>query len=121
MSLRRSITMTNPMLAASTLQKRVVSIRDQVRHMGSGGSLTRTFYSLWHSGLMCKHAAWHRGKSDFPNKRTNFLSSSWPGSLNKTEILGVSNPPKGSVYGWQVSETPKEYTCSYLEENAHVS
>ena len=38
LSLRLSITMTNPMPAASTLQKRGVgiSIRDQERHMGSG-------------------------------------------------------------------------------------
>lgn len=36
LSLRLSITMMNPMPAASMLQKRVVSIRDQVRHTGSG-------------------------------------------------------------------------------------
>lgn len=36
LSLRLSRTMMNPMPAASILQKRVISIRDQVRHTGSG-------------------------------------------------------------------------------------
>lgn len=105
LSLRLSITMMNPMPAAFILQKRVVSVRDQVRHTGSG-RLPRGMQPPWRSRIMCERPAWHKGVpgSGFPEKATTT-----PGSLNITEMVGVSNPLKVSASGWQSMIHPRAH------------
>ena len=91
------------MLAASTLQKRIVSIRDQVRHMGSGQLPHQDILQPWYPGLTCKHTTWHKGKPGLTSLTKEPTSSPHlsPAALTKQKYL--VSPTLSRLCLWRAS------------------